>query len=505
MIKRINIILNCVFLYCCSIVYAADNNIKLQPLLLYNQFPRSWNMDICKMKEYLPTIKYLGFNAVWINPFMKTSKNFYVSRKNDIDGQYVKAVGSLYAMFDPSLIYVDEYRDTSDGNPSQFTESSKDIVSSYVNEAKYHGLDVLFDLVLHHVSKDSPLVAGTFTHFIDKRIDTSKWFKGLDENKWDDVRAFDYSGLDNRKEILEHLWKPFIDKMLKVYGFSGARIDFATGPKMDHDIVKDCVQYIKMINPNAIIFAEDLYPFGGYKRIKNVVNISKDVGFNNLTNISMYIKLNCYYEPFKSDIGLKRLTAHKHSKYFHGTIGFAGSHDYGPMMLAYNKTYSCKVQDSEKIRIAKQQLSVAAFTSDAGWYLLSGDELLSCNDKSVFAQQNMTNIYNTDSFTDKIDESVRVIQSFIKSINDTFQKLRCGDNLFWFDILADNNILYFIRYINNNDCITYCDIIAVNISEQTVDCICGNDKNEVIQFIKSRDCRFLSSISNEDINVFFIT
>ena len=62
------------------------------------------------------------------------------------------------------------------------------------------------------------------------------------DQKWDDVVPFAYFSApydqetnpnpttDQRKveQIFEHLWKPFIDKLMDCYGFTGVRIDFAT-------------------------------------------------------------------------------------------------------------------------------------------------------------------------------------------------------------------------------------------------------------------------------------
>lgn len=70
------------------------------------------------MTAYLSTIKSLGFNAVWVNPFMKTSKYNMFLRQNKATGEKIRSVGSLYAMFDLSLIATEIYTETSTGDPS---------------------------------------------------------------------------------------------------------------------------------------------------------------------------------------------------------------------------------------------------------------------------------------------------------------------------------------------------------------------------------------------------
>jgi hypothetical protein len=281
------------------------------PLLIYNQFPRIWNMDFGQMQEYLPVIKRLGFNAVWVNPFMKTSKYNVVLRVNKATGEPVKVVGSLYGMFDPSLTDTEMYTEDSTGNPA-FLGAKTEEIRAYTGVACGLGLVPIFDLVLNHVSRDSPLVAGTFRHFLDQEIDTSGWFQHGVDGKWNDVVPFDYDEPGNIGQIFEFLWRPFIDKMIKGYRFSGVRIDFATGPKVSAEVVKMCIDHIKSLVQNAVIFAEDLYPGPPEDRIKHVLRKSRDVGFTHVTNIAMYLEERSIdfkdgYESIRQNLGFKKL------------------------------------------------------------------------------------------------------------------------------------------------------------------------------------------------------
>ena len=67
------------------------------PILIYNQYPRVWNMDFKEMTKYIPKIKQLGFNVVWVNPFFQSSDE-EVERVNKFTGEVLKVKGSLYAM-----------------------------------------------------------------------------------------------------------------------------------------------------------------------------------------------------------------------------------------------------------------------------------------------------------------------------------------------------------------------------------------------------------------------
>lgn len=428
------------------------------PLLLYNQFPRVWSMDFVSMTAYLPIIKSLGFNAVWVNPFMKTSKYNMVLRQNKATGERIKSVGSLYAMFDPSLIATEIYTETSTGNLTLLGEKCAEI-QKYTATAQELGLAPIFDLVLNHISRDSPLVAGTFKHFLDLGLDTSEWFIQRTDVKWDDVVPFDYVRPGNIHQIFEHLWKPFIYKMIKDYGFTGARIDFATGPKVNPEIIKLCISYIKELNPKAIIFAEDLYPGVKEDRIRYVLEKSKDLGFTHITNISMYLPEESIgskeaYEPILENLGLKKLMEIDSSNYRPGTIGFPGSHDAGPTL------FMAKIAgDSTEnpVLLAKKRMAIAAFTSDAGWYLLAGDEVLSQTMKSPFVRQDGANFVSADHIQETLRKPEILLTPhadtplfpYIKAINETFLSLRPASNIFWFEIFysPDKQLIHFIRHL----------------------------------------------------------
>lgn len=81
----------------CTLVLVFWGLLYAGPLLVYNQYPRVGNMDFMAMARYIPKIKELGFNVVWVNPFFQPS-NSVVERFNKFTGEELWAKGSLYAM-----------------------------------------------------------------------------------------------------------------------------------------------------------------------------------------------------------------------------------------------------------------------------------------------------------------------------------------------------------------------------------------------------------------------
>ena len=462
------------------------------PLLLYNQFPRIWDMDFEGMTKYLPTIKQLGFNAVWVNPFMKTSKHTMVLRQHKGTGEQIKVIRSLYAMFDPSLIETETYTELSEGDPSFSGKEKGDKIRNYTETAKKLGLTPIFDLVLNHVSRDSPLVAGTFAYFIKRGIDTSEWFKREVAGKWDDVVPFDYDKEGNVEEIFTNLWKPFIEKMMKVYGFSGVRLDFATGPKVNPEIIRRCIEFIKSLNPKAEIFAEDLYPGSREDRERHVLTKSRSLGFTHVTNIAMYtpelgIGNKAVCEPILENLGLKKLMTHDTCDFRPGTIGFPGSHDAGPLLLMAKNAQD---PDTDPVQVAKKRIAIAAFTSDAGWYLLAGDEDLSNTVQSPFVRQDGAKFSKTELELQK-DTS---IHGFISSINKTFEQLRSAPNFFWSEIFysEDKKFLFFVRHLGSGEVKHDTDIVKVKIC---ADAGVFPADEQVFDYLKSCNAELMNSVN----------
>lgn len=496
------------FIICCLSFLLVIQVKAKDPVLMYNQFPRNWNMNFELMKIYLSKIKELGFNVVWVNPFFKTSNSLIVNRVDEGNGTPIKAKSSLYAMYDPSLIDTEQI-EISDGNPFGHNATRDEVntkIKSYTSEARAQGLVPIFDLVLNHVAKDSPLVSGSFSHFKDHlKIDTRKWFKP-DTGRWDDVKEFDYSTEKNRSEIFEHLWRPLIIRAIIDFGFDGVRIDYGTD--VNQYVLKRCIDLIKQLKQDApiITFGEALIPVEKPK--DDILKSCRNTGFTNLTNLAIFLTdehvtkgKNVGYEWFLSDLGKKKWVTQGYSSNFRlGTIGFSGSHDHGTTLQAtvkntvtQNEIEAKKIdeeniptefsendklvekivrgkivderiqnmEEQQRMLLAKKRMAIAAFSSDAGWYFMAGDEKLSTITKRPFIKQDGTPFGGGKDDMDSINIT-DAIPRFVKNINETFKQIREASETFWVEIFLSKstNEIYFVRHLSGNR--VPVDIVVVN-------------------------------------------
>jgi hypothetical protein len=146
-----------------------------------------------------------------------------------------------------------------------------------------------------------------------------------------------------------------------------------------------------------------------------------------------------------------------------GTIGFPGSHDEGTALQVggVNPTAA----EVEKLILAKKRMAIAAFTSDAGWYLLAGDEILSEVAKSPFVRQNGSSfVLGAERELDLLKQD-NPIRSFITSVNNTFMMLRIAKKVFWFEIFFGpdrGSFMHFVRHLGKGGR-TPTDIVTVNL------------------------------------------
>lgn len=295
-----------------------------EPILIYNQFPLVWNMDFDAMAKYLPTIAGMGFNVVWVNPFFKSTNNGFLA-VDEGKGIHTKVRSSLYEMYDPSLIWIED-NSRSTGNPSGDEETRDQInatVKTYTALAKINGLTPIFDLVLNHAAPDSPLVVGNFSHFREKGIDTSKWFD--DRGRWG--KGFDYTTEEKRKEIFKNLWSPLITRAIIAFGFDGVRIDYGTA--VNQEVLQQCIELIKRLKSDAIVtiaFGEALIPADA--DIVRQLESCSDTHFTHLTNNAFSLRQKSIMEGrhdrdkhkgywwFLDDLGLKKATTKQSSKFW---------------------------------------------------------------------------------------------------------------------------------------------------------------------------------------------
>ncbi|HAT8249240.1 TPA: alpha-amylase, partial [Legionella pneumophila] len=180
----------------------------------YDMYPTQFH-SIKDMINYLPVLKQMGFNALWINPmqmpgdisgFFKTDKNNGVKTGNEV-------TRSLYAMSHP-LLFNPQFSLGSPEDPMGTTQRlNSEALQLFTQNARNLGIVPMFDLVLNHVAIDSPLCQ-----------DKPHWFKGVHED-FKDVRGFNYDDESIRKEIITEFWQPYIKRYMIEYGFDGVRVD----------------------------------------------------------------------------------------------------------------------------------------------------------------------------------------------------------------------------------------------------------------------------------------
>lgn len=117
-----------------------------------------------------------------------------------------------------------------------------------------------------------------------------------------------------------------------------------------------------------------------------------------------------------------------------------------------------------KISLAKERMAIAAFSSDAGWYFMVGDEKLSTVTKRPFVQTDGKPFGGEE---DMHDVSLSdTMPRFVKSINETFKNLRESSNKFWVEMfyLHEKKGMCFIRHLSGNQ--LPADVVVVNLRSE---------------------------------------
>lgn len=506
-------------------------------LVLYNAFPRVYD-SLASATSDLQRIgsKGLGFNAIWLNP-LNMASNGEVSRYNVNTFQSQNVTASLYATYDfarlnhdlfPDLNSADDSLDPG-GNPGYATDHEKKLMRQYTDEARSNGMRPIFDLVLNHVAKDSPLVTGECQHFKRLGIDTSKWFVVDTEQHWDDIVPFDYSKPEIRKEIVEHLWKPYIEKYVKDFGFMGVRVDFATGfsPELQRELYPILNMAVRREFPTEktpLIFAECLPPKG----LDKIAQEYREL-YTHTTNNTNWTLGNAGH-----DIGTKQQLTHlkengeQLSRKGGGSLGFAASHDDGPASwnamehlvetkidsddylrhLHYevrddkkkrqqlfqrvtNETLTdmldtaalsgelapevaeaqkqAAMQKDEWIHLMKKRLAITSMCSDGGYYLMSGDEFADPTPKSVFATSKGTSLYHeAENFSKQCANPTVDLTVFIRNLNHAISEMSPAVFPHWTNVVEiEPNLVVVIGY--NGEGFSEPELSIVNIGNGTVE------------------------------------
>ena len=439
-------------------------------------------MDFKAMTEYVPKIRELGFNVVWVNPFFQSSDTV-VKRFNKFTGEELDVKGSLYAM-------------KLDGSCRPEMQDTQKNIIGYTSTVSSMGMIPIFDLVLNHIAKDSLAIE-----------EHKSWFKEQDSH-WDDICPFNYTS-ETRSKIFDVIWRPLLDQMVEL-GFQGMRVDYGTD--VDQATLRMCVEHLRTkIKDPLIVFGEALIPVG--KDVRGVLASCRDSGFTLLTNLSVFLSKDQIlqgkrpdnplgYQWFLHDLGLKKSTCSgKCGNFWTGTLGFSGSHDHGTTILSYflnqgvpqedidakllteeiqkdiERQIKCVrarlIQDrlalvtsEQKLEIVKERMAIAAFSSDAGWYCFSSDEWLSEVAKSPFVCSDGAPFHREESIPSK--GNAKIVE-FIKNINSTFLRLREAPEVFWVEMFYtdDSSHLIFVRHISDKQ--LPADVVCVKIKEGTKD------------------------------------
>ena len=291
----------------------------------------------------------------------------------------------------------------------------KKAIKKFTKEAKERGITPMFDLVLNHVAKDSPLV--------DK---CPKWF--AEDNYFPDTKRFRYEDPKVRDEVIEKVWKPYIDTYITEYGFEGVRLDCVS--KIPPGVRKEIISYIKEVSSKAgrkdpVILEEAL--FSG-QSAQNFSDRLGDTGGSHITGGSFYARREWHGgmpENIASEDGYKSRIVSK------GAINFTGNHDHhscggeilldmaqerlskDPVMLEQQRQYVGQAQFTEATKLKflypyveaiekeiqenpvgetaraftrqlKDRLAINMLGGSAGYYMLSGDERGSTASPEIF-------------------------------------------------------------------------------------------------------------------------
>ncbi|MBY0355861.1 MAG: glycogen/starch synthase, partial [Rickettsiales bacterium] len=254
------------------------NNHNATALRCYNMYPRSYT-SFNEMTQAVPGIAKMGFNAVWLSPLCKVGEVAMPdwSQFDPVTGTVPPPLpesqkkGSLYAMHSPFLLNGAFANDKQDASNQEENVRAVRALTASIRSAK---MAAMCDIAFSHMSLDSPLITQQkLTLPNGKVVDTTRWFKrytegalkgqpvmhGVDENGkvllekndkskphvklvWPDIAMFNYDDPDVRHDIIEHLWKPYLDYLVDL-GFTGIRLDSIAQNR--REVLDPLMQYFK--------------------------------------------------------------------------------------------------------------------------------------------------------------------------------------------------------------------------------------------------------------------
>ena len=521
-----------------------------QPLLCYNMFPTMYS-SLDEMTESLPEVRKMGFNTVWINPIQKTGKTHAERRSknyldNDIQDDKLLVRNSLYAMADNT--YIDKrfssIRRENDipvialetikkhaanlplnipgetkkkytkveltsylSNPKSANPDVKKserhileevcyledraAVRRFTEAAKQNGLNPMFDLVLHHLAKDNPLITAN---------PAAKSLVKSDTSRFDDVVDLNYDAHEDT--LVEQVWEPFIKKYIVEFGFRSVRIDAArfmesTLKNKIYKFIRDTLQkedpeFCK--RRGVVILEEVLY---SKEHPATYADKQRDVKHKASHNTS-----SAFYAS-KMDLPpwIAEESHYKSSCVGHGSINFTSSHDEYPAVVATIKNRikggmnepidwnwldqevgatlrTLEVQgslDAETLKACKRHFLVTMLVGRNGYCMLSKDQHANIMAPSVFIEGRNAPQEPFKENPSYFCLQMEVFSPLIKNINGIYKNLMLprSENEFDVTIINDHtkdNVLIIRRiittHISKSERVSHTDVILCDIGSE---------------------------------------
>jgi len=259
-----------------------------QPLIIYNLFPRAFP-TIDDWHGYLPGIRDMGFNAVFVNPFFETGFS-----------------GSLYAIKDYyrlNPLFLAPGADPSDFSP----------IDRFNDACERNGLSLYIDLVINHTAFDSPLTKehpSWYKHDSEGRLQNPFAIDPGDASKvtvWGDLASIDNENSADRAALWTY-WDNLIAFFQK-RGINGFRCDAAY--QVPVELWRTLISSAKKRDSRAGFLAETLGC-----RLEQIEALAP-AGFDYLFNS---VKWWNYDQPWA-------LEQHSANQSIAPSIAFAESHD----------------------------------------------------------------------------------------------------------------------------------------------------------------------------------
>lgn len=439
----------------------SKNNTALR---CYNMFPRQYD-DLEAMAQDVPRIAKMGFNAVWVNPLAQPGK-IEQPDWSQYQGNFLlpsatlpEKTGSIYSQYDLNALNPEFSK--SKGAPDQ--ERDDAAIRKLTGNIGKHHMAALCDVAFSHIALDSPLVAGT-AGIVDAHgapIDTTRWFKhydtGANQGKpvrhgvgpdnqvssspedpgkphtkmvWADIAMFNYDDPQIRKEIIDHLWKPYMDRLAGL-GFTGMRVDSIS--QNNSQVLQEAIGYFKekvcaahpRTRPEQIfILGETLgQSIDEYKRT-DLLTHAYSSAFWTPTMQEDPAKATAFWEAqhaggsnfLSHEMGrmeaevIRGMADRSSPKMVGGAIGYPGSHDEQPITLdcvkpgyridyakhevtgpdglirpvtPQNITEYVDVPHAE--RAMREKMAQTMLIPNGGYFLFAGDEYAQIGPRSVFS------------------------------------------------------------------------------------------------------------------------